>query len=71
MRSVEQLGDAIKQLRAQGRTVLLTSHFLPQAEEWCDQLVMLEKGRVVFDGSSAEVADSGGLNKLFLERTGP
>ncbi len=70
-RAADQLGDAIKQLRAQGRTVLLTSHFLPQAEEWCDQLVMLEKGRVVFDGSSAEVADSGGLNKLFLERTGP
>lgn len=70
-RAADQLGEAIRQLRAQGRTVLLTSHFLPQAEEWCDQLVMLEKGRVVFDGSCAEVAASGGLHHLFLERTEP
>lgn len=70
-RAAEQLGVAIRQLRDLGRTVLLTSHFLPQAEEWCDQLVLLEKGRVVFDGSCAEVAFSGGLQHLFLERTAP
>jgi ABC-type multidrug transport system ATPase subunit len=69
-RAAGQLGAAIGQLRARGRTVLLTSHFLPQAEEWCDQLVLLEKGRVVFDGGNAEVTASGGLHHLFLERTG-
>lgn len=33
-RASGQLGRAIRQLQAQGRTVLLSSHFLPQAEEW-------------------------------------
>lgn len=70
-RAAEQLGTAIRQLRDRGRTVLLTSHFLPQAEEWCDQLILLEKGRVVFDGSNAEVAGCGGLQHLFLARTAP
>ena len=68
-RAAEQLGAAIRQLRVQGRTVLLTSHFLPQAEEWCDQLILMEGGRVVFNGSNAEVAVSGGLQQLYLEST--
>jgi len=68
-RAAAQLGAAIAQLRAQGRTVLLSSHFLPQAEEWCDQVVMLEKGHLVFNGSIATVAESGGLDQLYLERT--
>ena len=70
-RAAAQLGAAIRQVHAQGRTVLLSSHFLPQAEEWCDQLVLLEGGRVVFDGSSVEVAAAGGLQRLYLEKTGP
>ena len=68
-RAAEQLGAAIRQLRALGRTVLLTSHFLPQAEEWCDQLILMEAGRVVFNGSHADVAVSGGLQHLYLEST--
>lgn len=70
-RAAEKLGEAICQLRGKGRTVLLSSHFLPQVEEWCDQLVLLEGGRVVFDGGSAEVAMAGGLQNLYLERTLP
>ncbi len=70
-RAAAQLGSAIQLLRAQGRTVLLSSHFLPQAEEWCDQLVLLDRGRVVFDGTCAEVSVSGGLQQLYLERTSP
>jgi ABC-2 type transport system ATP-binding protein len=70
-RASGQLGRAIRQLQAQGRTVLLSSHFLPQAKKWCDQLVLMEGGRVVFDGSGAEVLGSGGLQRLYLERTAP
>jgi len=70
-RATAQLGAAIRQLREQGQTVLLSSHYLPQAEEWCDQVVLLDGGRVVFDGSIATVATSGGLQNLYLERTVP
>ena len=70
-RAAGQLGAAIRRLRAQGRTVLLSSHFLPQAEEWCDGLVLMEGGRVMFDGTRAEVAAAGGLQNLYLERTAP
>jgi ABC-2 type transport system ATP-binding protein len=68
-RAAAQLGVAIRHLRTQGRTVLLSSHFLPQAEEWCDQLVLLDRGRIVFNGTCAEVLVSGGLQNLYLERT--
>ncbi len=68
-RASAQLGGVIERLRARGRTVLLTSHFLPQAAEWCDRIVLLERGRVLFAGDRAAVAAAGGLDRLYLERT--
>jgi ABC-2 type transport system ATP-binding protein len=67
-RAVEQLADIIRRLRGSGRTVLLSSHFLPQVEELCDQVVLLEKGRVLFAGKAGEVAAAGGLTRLYTER---
>ncbi len=67
-RAVERLGRIIRELSARECTVLWTSHFLPQMEELCDRIVMLERGRVLFAGDAAEVAGAGGLSQLYLER---
>lgn len=57
--------------RAAGRTVVFSAHFLPHLDEWCDQIVLLERGRVVFDGERAAVVARGGLERIFLEATSP
>lgn len=57
--------------RAAGRTVIFSAHFLPQLEELCDQIVVLERGRVLFDGGPAAVVARGGLERIFLEATAP
>ena len=67
-RALEQLGRVLRALADAGRTVLLTSHLLPQVEELCDQVVLLGSGRVLFDGRRERVAAAGGLNRLYLER---
>ncbi|HLP26617.1 MAG TPA: ABC transporter ATP-binding protein [Acidobacteriota bacterium] len=55
--------------RSAGRTVVFSAHFLPHLDELCDQVVVLERGRVLFDGNRAAVVAGGGLERIFLEAT--
>jgi ABC-2 type transport system ATP-binding protein len=41
---------------AEGRTVLLSSHLLDEVERICDQVAIVDRGRVVMQGSIAELA---------------
>jgi ABC-2 type transport system ATP-binding protein len=47
--------DCILQARAQGRTVLLSSHILAEAEALCDRLSIIRLGRTVQTGTLAEL----------------
>ena len=49
------LRDIIRRLKQEGRTVLLTTHNLPEAEELCDRMVILNKGKIVARGTPAEI----------------
>ena len=42
-------------LRAGGTTVVLTTHYMDEAEQLCDRLAILDRGRIVADGTPAEV----------------
>jgi ABC-2 type transport system ATP-binding protein len=39
--------DIIKGLRRQGRTVLLTTHYMEEAEELCDRVAIMDQGRII------------------------
>jgi ABC-2 type transport system ATP-binding protein len=41
---------------AEGRTVLLSSHLLDEVEKICDEVAIVDRGRVVMQGSLAELA---------------
>ncbi|GAA2648197.1 ABC transporter ATP-binding protein [Streptomyces spororaveus] len=45
----------VRELRDQGTTVLLTTHYLEEAEELADRLAILHEGELVLSGSPAEV----------------
>ncbi len=45
------LWAVIRQLRADGKTVLLTTHYLEEAEQLCDQLVIIDHGKVIAQGT--------------------
>ncbi|MBC8522398.1 ATP-binding cassette domain-containing protein [PVC group bacterium] len=47
------IGRIIDELRQQGRTILFSTHVLPQAERICDRIVMIDQGRKVLDGTVA------------------
>src|SRR5579884_3945998 len=59
--SRRQLWDLIRDLRAQGRTVLLTTHYMDEAERLCDQVAVVDHGKVIARGSPRElIAKLGG-----------
>lgn len=41
----------IKDIKARGKTVLLTTHYMEEAELLCDQLVIMDKGKLIAEGS--------------------
>lgn len=63
----EELIALLTELRTQGCTIALTAHFLPHSNEWCDYLVIVVAGRVVFIGDRAAVKERGGWEKIYRE----
>jgi ABC-2 type transport system ATP-binding protein len=56
-----QLWDIIRSFREQGRTVLLTTHYMDEAERLCDRVAVVDHGKVIALGSPRElIASLGG-----------
>ena len=59
--SRRQLWDVIGGLRRQGRTVMLTTHYMEEAERLCDRVAIVDRGLVIALGSPRElIASLGG-----------
>ena len=53
--SRRQLWDIIRQARADRRTILLTTHYMDEAERLCDRVAIVDKGRVIALGTPHEL----------------
>src|SRR3954452_19075549 len=49
------LWDRLFRLKEQGTTLLLTTHYMGEAEQLCDRLVVVDKGAIMAEGSSASL----------------
>jgi ABC-2 type transport system ATP-binding protein len=59
--SRRRLWDTIRTLNAEGRTVMLTTHYMDEAERLCDRVAVVDRGEVIASGSPAElIAGLGG-----------
>jgi len=47
--------NRLRQLRNAGKTLLLTTHYMDEAERLCDRLAVMDRGRVVAEGAPAEL----------------
>ncbi|RJG02365.1 ATP-binding cassette domain-containing protein [Noviherbaspirillum sedimenti] len=47
--------DRLKSLLAEGKTILLTTHFMDEAERLCDRLAVIDHGKLIAEGSPREL----------------
>jgi ABC-2 type transport system ATP-binding protein len=47
--------NSVKELAGQGTTVLLTTQYLDEAEQLADRIAILHQGRIIVDGTLAEL----------------
>ena len=51
------LWDRLYRLKQQGKTLILTTHYMDEAEQLCDRLVVMDKSRIVAEGSPRQLLD--------------
>ena len=63
--------DSVAELSRQGITVIYTSHYLQEIEELCRQLVLLSRGRIVYQGRVGDIVQQNGQAMLTFKTTPP
>jgi ABC-2 type transport system ATP-binding protein len=57
---MRDMRELIRRLAGEGITVLLSSHQLPEVQELCDRVAIVDSGRVVYEGALADLRRQGG-----------
>lgn len=58
--------EYIKRIHKEGKTIILTSHYLEEIEELCERVIIIKKGELVLDISMEEIKKVGKLEDLYL-----
>ena len=59
-----QLWDLIEEFKRAGRTIVLTTHYMEEAERLSDRIAIMDKGKVIARGTPAELIASIGVDHL-------
>jgi ABC-2 type transport system ATP-binding protein len=62
--SRRQLWDVVLGFKSRGRTVLLTTHYMDEAERLCDRVAIVDKGKVIAQGAPRELIASLGAQQV-------
>ncbi len=58
--------DFLRQLRAEGTTVLITSHYLEEVDVLADRVAIIDRGKVIATGTSSDLKDKVGGDRITL-----
>ena len=70
-RSRNQVWDIVRAIAAGGTTVLLTTQYLEEADRLADRLAVIDRGRLIAEGTSRELKTSVGGNTLLVRIADP
>lgn len=62
------LWDIVAELKAEGQTVLLTTHYMEEAERFCDRVAIMDHGRILALGTPDELTRAYRATKIMLVR---
>ena len=58
--------NLIKKLKQQGKTIFLTTHYMEEAQELSDRILIIIEGKIVASGSPSELIENYGGNKSII-----
>ncbi|MBK7706279.1 MAG: ATP-binding cassette domain-containing protein [Acidobacteria bacterium] len=64
--NVEFLIEVVSELKAQHKTIIFSTHLMETAERLCDDIILINKARMVLSGTLREVKESFGSNLISL-----
>ncbi len=65
--------DFIRELKKEGKTIILTTHYMEEAETLCDRVGIIDHGKLIAIGSPKDLISNGGvanLEEIFIKLTG-
>ena len=64
--------ETIKQFKAEGKTIILTTHYMEEAEELSDYILIMDHGKIIKEGTSSELISSLDMQSMVeFEVSGP
>lgn len=68
VKSAIQIRALVKKLRKDGKTIMLTTHYMQEAEQLCDRIALINHGKIVAFGTLAQLKKQAGKHGANLER---
>jgi ABC-2 type transport system ATP-binding protein len=68
----KRIWEHIRMLKAEGMTIFMTTHYLEEAEKYCNRVAIIDKGRIAAVGTPEKlvnaIGENASLNDVFLEK---
>ena len=61
------LWDYLKELNNEGKTILLTTHYIEEAEKLCDEIAIINNGKIIKQGETKSIIKEVSLNTIEVE----
>ena len=61
------LWDYLKELNNEGKTILLTTHYIEEAEKLCDEIAIINNGEIIKQGQTKSIIKEVSLNTIEIE----
>jgi len=65
----QDLWDLLENLASQGTSMILTTHYMEEAERLCDEVAMMRNGRIVLQESTQKIREWGASQETSAEKT--
>ena len=61
------LWDFLKKINQEGKTILLTTHYIEEAEQLCDRIAIIDNGNIVINDTTENLTEKNGNSQIVIE----